>query len=163
MSGPIPIRRVTVRHCREVAQRRGTYSDGSKDPEWMVWLFVSIGDGRHTGYGECIPTSLFYEPGHIGRSGIDEWRTVQELRRVSFGYLGNVRNGRSLSAEGSCRKRALWRFARLCPIAEWQRGHSLHRYVRSAVVGNGLRAVPRELSGSPAPDLPFRRMRRKVR
>jgi len=51
MSDPITIRTINVRHCRMRAERRGTYSNGSKDPEWNVWLFVSIGDGEHTGYG----------------------------------------------------------------------------------------------------------------
>jgi len=85
MSDPITIRTINVRHCRMRAERRGTYSNGSKDPEWNVWLFVSIGDGEHTGYGECVPTSLFYEPGHIGRSDIDEWQTLLDLCETLVG------------------------------------------------------------------------------
>lgn len=76
MSEPIRIKRVTVREVRRRSDYRGTYTDGSKDPEFMVWLFVSVSDGRETGYGECVPTSLYYEPGHIGRSNIEEWSAL---------------------------------------------------------------------------------------
>jgi L-alanine-DL-glutamate epimerase-like enolase superfamily enzyme len=44
-------------------------------------MFVTIGDGRLTGYGECIPTSLYYEPGHIGRADVDEWAELMDLCR----------------------------------------------------------------------------------
>lgn len=85
MSEAITIRSVTVRECREPARFRGTYTDGSKDPEFTVWLFVCISDGRMTGYGECIPTSIYYEPGHIGRSSIDEWAALAALCRSLIG------------------------------------------------------------------------------
>lgn len=64
---------------------RGIYTDGSQDPDFEVWLLVSISDGRETGYGECTPTSLYYEPGHIGRSGIDEWTCALDLARGLVG------------------------------------------------------------------------------
>lgn len=86
MSEPITIRKVTVREVRRPCDRRGTYTDGSKDPETIVWLFVEITDGTHTGYGECIPTSLYYAPGHIGRSNIDEWA---ETLRLAGTLIGN--------------------------------------------------------------------------
>jgi len=79
VSSPIIIRRINVRECHRQSEYRGVYTDGSKDPEFMVWLFVSISDGRETGCGECVPTSLYYEPGHIGRSNIEEWTVLGEL------------------------------------------------------------------------------------
>jgi len=85
MNDPITIREVTVRECGTAARYRGVYTDGSKDPERMVWLFVSIGDGQDTGHGECVPTSLYYEPGHIGRSNIDEWTCALDLAHTLVG------------------------------------------------------------------------------
>ena len=82
MPEPITIREVTVRQCRRLHETRGIYTNGSRDPEYMVWIFVTISDGRETGYGECVPTSLFYEPGHIGRSDIDEWAVLLDLCRT---------------------------------------------------------------------------------
>ena len=94
MSEPITIREVTVRECRHVHEHRGRYSTGELDPETLVWFFVSISDGVETGHGECIPTSLFYEPGHIGRSDIDEWVELTSLARGLPGQdarkLGNL-------------------------------------------------------------------------
>jgi L-alanine-DL-glutamate epimerase-like enolase superfamily enzyme len=85
MAGPITIRQITVRECRQTASFRGTYSCGEKDPEKNVWFFVSLSDGVETGYGECVPTSLYYEPGHVGRSGIDEWAELLSLARSLIG------------------------------------------------------------------------------
>ncbi len=86
MPDPITIRRITARLCRTpFSQGRGTYTDGSMDPEDLVWLFVTMSDGRHEGFGECVPTGIFYEPGHIGRSGIDEWA---ELLKLCTGLIG---------------------------------------------------------------------------
>jgi len=85
MSEPITIRDFTVRECRTKSHRRGKYTTGQLDPEEIVWLFVSVSDGRETGHGECVPTSLFYEPGHIGRSDIDEWAEVLKLAQALIG------------------------------------------------------------------------------
>ena len=48
-------------------------------------LFVSVSDGRDTGFGECIPTSLYYPPGHIGRAEIDEWGELLKLAESLIG------------------------------------------------------------------------------
>lgn len=94
MPNPIRIKRIIVRECRTRATRRGVYTDESKDPENTVWLLVSISDGQAMGYGECIPTSIYYEPGHIGRANIDEWKVLLELCRELLGQdarrLGNL-------------------------------------------------------------------------
>lgn len=85
MADPIRIRRITIRECRRQSEYRGTYTDGSKDPEFMVWLFVSVSDGRETGCGECVPTSLYYPPGHIGRSNIEEWEALGQMAAKLIG------------------------------------------------------------------------------
>lgn len=94
MPQPITVREITIRECRHVHERRGRYTTGELDPETLVWFFVSVSDGVETGHGECIPTSLFYEPGHIGRSGIDEWAELLDFARALPGQdarkLGNL-------------------------------------------------------------------------
>ena len=92
MSEPIPIREIVVRECREKAAHRGQYTTGEFDPEESVWLFVTVSDGELAGHGECVPTSLYYEPGHIGRSDIDEWAATLELAESLIG-----RDARALS------------------------------------------------------------------
>ncbi len=82
---PLIIRSVRVRECREKARFRGTYTSGGKDPEESVWFFTEVSDGKETGFGECIPTSLFYPPGHIGRSKIDEREEIIRLARSLIG------------------------------------------------------------------------------
>ena len=85
MSQPIPIREVIVRECRQKAVWRGQYTTGEYDPEETVWLFVSVSDGELTGHGECVPTGLYYEPGHIGRSDIDEWAETLRIAETLIG------------------------------------------------------------------------------
>lgn len=81
MSLPITIRSVEVRECRRPTGQRGRYTTGELDPAEDILFFVGISDGRQTGYGECVPTSLYYPPGHIGRSDIDEWAVLLEMAR----------------------------------------------------------------------------------
>lgn len=92
MREPVIIRTITVRECRCKALNCNKYTDGSSDPDFNVWLFVSISDGKETGHGECTPTSLYYAPGHIGRSGLDEWA---ETLRLCNGLIGKDARGLS--------------------------------------------------------------------
>lgn len=46
------------------------------------------------GLREFIPTSVIYEPGHIGRSGLDEWRVLHETCQALLGQ--DARRLRSL-------------------------------------------------------------------
>ena len=83
MPDPLTIRQITVRECRQRDEGRGKYTTG--DLEELVWLVVAISDGQDTGYGECIPTSIYYEPGHIGRSSIDDQINVHANWAGGFG------------------------------------------------------------------------------
>ena len=85
MPDPLTIRHITVRECRQRDERRGRYTTGDLDPEELVWLVVAISAGQQTGYGECIPTSIYYEPGHIGRSNIDDWTELLKLCQSLMG------------------------------------------------------------------------------
>jgi L-alanine-DL-glutamate epimerase-like enolase superfamily enzyme len=82
LSNAITIREVRIRHCRYSPTHRGRYTTGEQDPADAHILFVSASDGKETGYGECVPTSLLYEFGHVGRSKLDEWKTLLDLCSV---------------------------------------------------------------------------------
>lgn len=85
MSAPIIIRQITLRHCETAALYRGQYTTGQQDPERHVWLVAEISDGTTSGYGECVPTSLYYPPGHQGRVELDEWAEIQRLASTMIG------------------------------------------------------------------------------
>jgi L-alanine-DL-glutamate epimerase-like enolase superfamily enzyme len=85
MPAPVTVRSIDLRICRHKAVYRGEYTTGDSDPEENVWLVAGVSDGTHVGYGECVPTSLYYPPGHVGRVDIDEWAELQALARPLIG------------------------------------------------------------------------------
>jgi len=82
----LPIKKITIRHCRLNAKYRGNYTSGEKDPPEIISFIVEISDTQCTGFGECIPTSLYYPQGHAGRSNIDEWK---ELCLICSSLIGH--------------------------------------------------------------------------
>lgn len=72
MQEDFQIKRITLRLCDVELKRVNYYSTGETDPEIKA-IIVEIEAGGKSGWGEWIPTSVIYEPGHIGRSSIDEW------------------------------------------------------------------------------------------
>lgn len=76
MSDSFHIHKITLRLCDVELNRVNYYSSGACDPEIKAILVEIEADGQ-SGWGEWIPTSIIYEPGHIGRSGIEEWEVAQ--------------------------------------------------------------------------------------
>lgn len=85
------IRRITVRKCT-TAINKGRYTTGETDPD-CINIVIEVSNGKVSGFGEFVPTSLIYPPGHIGRSALDEWgislKTAQNLLGKDCRILGN--------------------------------------------------------------------------
>jgi L-alanine-DL-glutamate epimerase-like enolase superfamily enzyme len=47
------------------------------DPD-MTAFIVELCTDEQQGFGECIPTSIIYPEGHMGRSSLDEWAVLKE-------------------------------------------------------------------------------------
>lgn len=80
----LPIDSITVRLVPHTQYKKGRYTTGDVDPD-MVSMITEVRCGGVVGYGEGIPTSIIYEPGHIGRSGIDEWQVIQDTAKNLIG------------------------------------------------------------------------------
>jgi L-alanine-DL-glutamate epimerase-like enolase superfamily enzyme len=78
MSDHFHISEIVLRLCRVDMTRVNRYSSGATDPEWRS-IVVEVRLGEASGWGEFIPTSLIYEEGHIGRSGLNEWELAQKV------------------------------------------------------------------------------------
>ncbi len=78
------ITRITLRLCNVELIKKGRYSSGNCDPD-IFSIIVGISANGVTGWGEWLPTSLIYQPGHIGRSGIDEWEVAKETAQRLIG------------------------------------------------------------------------------
>lgn len=84
MKDTFQISRITLRLCDVELNRVNYYSTGATDPEIKV-ILVQIEAGGCSGWGEWVPTSIIYEPGHIGRSSIDEWAVAQSTAQYLLG------------------------------------------------------------------------------
>lgn len=84
---PYSIKEITLRRCRLNLTRTNRYSSGGVDPMEIPSIIVQItlAGGAPSGWGEWIPTSILYEPGHIGRSGIEEWEVAQRTAQSLIG------------------------------------------------------------------------------
>jgi len=96
MSCPYQIRRITLRLCDVELNRVNYYSTGETDPP-IRGIVVQIDTNGQTGWGEWIPTSVIYEPGHMGRSSIDEWEVAQSTANLLLGQ--DARNTRTWLAD----------------------------------------------------------------
>lgn len=87
------IKKITLRRCEYKPTFRGIYTTGQQDPEILKILIGEIHCGDASGFGECVPTSIYYEKGHIGRADIEEWDEIKILAENIIGYdvrkLGN--------------------------------------------------------------------------
>lgn len=92
MSNPFLIRKITLRLCDVELKRVNYYSSGEKDPEIKAILVEIEADGQ-SGWGEWIPTSIIYKPGHIGRSSLEEWEVAQTTAQSLLGQ--DARNTRT--------------------------------------------------------------------
>lgn len=79
------IEKIILRRCEMKIANPGTYTTGDKDPDVFPILIGEVSNGEQSGFGECVPTSILYEEGHIGRSGIDEWGILRKLSQDLIG------------------------------------------------------------------------------
>ncbi|HWL53445.1 MAG TPA: mandelate racemase/muconate lactonizing enzyme family protein [Chthoniobacteraceae bacterium] len=90
---PYQIAAITLRLCRIELTHPFHYSSGETDPDlFSIVVETSLRGGAPSGWGEWLPTSIIYEPGHIGRSGIDEWEKAQEAAAALVGTDARERN-----------------------------------------------------------------------
>jgi L-alanine-DL-glutamate epimerase-like enolase superfamily enzyme len=61
------------------------YTTGYSDPPQVPVIVVEIVAGGACGFGEFVPTSILYPPGHMGRAWVDEWA---ELARLGESLIG---------------------------------------------------------------------------
>ncbi len=86
MMNPYLVDSITLRLCRIELITPFHYSSGNTDPDlFSIVVELSLRGGAPAGWGEWLPTSIIYEPGHIGRSGIDEWEKAQEAAASLIG------------------------------------------------------------------------------
>ncbi len=69
---------IILRQCRLKLRRVGYYSTGARDPEYFPVIVVEIRAGNARGFGEFVPTSILYPGDHLGKSQLDEWRTITQ-------------------------------------------------------------------------------------
>jgi muconate cycloisomerase len=69
----LPIEKCTVRLCNARIKERGKYSTGYEDPPTVPLIVVELQSSGFSGFGEFLPTSLFYPAGNIGVSSYEEW------------------------------------------------------------------------------------------
>lgn len=96
MSENFQIDKITLRLCDVELKRVNYYSSGATDPE-IKGILVEIESQGRSGWGEWVPTSIIYEPGHIGRSGIEEWEVAQTTAAHLIGT--DARNTRTWLSE----------------------------------------------------------------
>lgn len=85
-NSPYTIDSITLRLCRVDLVRPFHYSSGETDPDlFSIVVEMSLRGGAPSGWGEWLPTSLIYAPGHIGRSKIDEWNKAREAAAALVG------------------------------------------------------------------------------
>ncbi|MHC4871135.1 MAG: mandelate racemase/muconate lactonizing enzyme family protein [Planctomycetota bacterium] len=80
------IKKIILRRCDFQHGFKGTYTNGDQDPDILKVMVGEIICGDNSGFGECIPTSIYYEKGHIGRADIEEWDEIQKLAQGLIGY-----------------------------------------------------------------------------
>ncbi len=87
------IRAITLRLCRVELLSRNQYSSGEYDPDiYSAIVQIDLAAPEGTGWGEWLPTSIIYEPGHIGRSPIDEWATARTVAQSLIGRDARMLN-----------------------------------------------------------------------
>jgi len=77
VTGPLWIKAVTLSRLRVTPEHQVVSTNGYLQPEAVVFL-MGVSDGRTSGWGECVATSLMYPSGFPGRSDMDEWALLIE-------------------------------------------------------------------------------------
>lgn len=81
----LPIEKSTIYLCNARIKERGKYSTGYEDPPTVPLIVLELESGGVSGFGEFLPTSLFYPKGSIGVSSYDEW---SEMISICSGLVG---------------------------------------------------------------------------
>lgn len=81
----LPIEKCIVHLCSARIRVRGKYSTGYEDPPTVPLIVVELKSGEFSGFGEFLPTSLFYPAGSIGVSNYEEW---SETLSICSGLMG---------------------------------------------------------------------------
>lgn len=81
----LPIDKCTVYLCNARIKERGKYSTGYEDPPTVPLIVVELESAGVSGFGEFLPTSLFYPAGNIGVSNYEEW---SETISICSGLMG---------------------------------------------------------------------------
>ncbi len=72
------IKKIILRKCEFNLRQVVKFTDGSEESR-IFSLIAEFSNGKVSGFGECVPTSLLYEEGHIGRSSLDEWKILKDV------------------------------------------------------------------------------------
>jgi muconate cycloisomerase len=81
----LPIDKCALYLCDARIKERGKYSTGYEDPPTVPLIVLEIQSEGVSGFGEFLPTSLFYPAGSVGVSNYEEW---SEMIAICSGLIG---------------------------------------------------------------------------